>query len=220
MSHSSNIARQRAAGLREGGPAYLARRTQIKRAAARVFRLRGYRGTTLTHIAEEMGTDRASLYYYVSGKQELLEEMVSEAIGINLERAEAIRDGPGTGAERLRLIIRSLMGAYAEFYPVLYVLIGENLKYLEPERAEWVEQTRRVVNAYEQVIIDIVAAGQRDGTIRDTTPAWLIAYGITGMVSWSNRWFRPEAREMPRAEEIGEAFAAMVLDGLRPTSGG
>jgi AcrR family transcriptional regulator len=217
VSEESNIARQRAAGRRTGGPAYQARRAEISRTAARVFKQRGYRGTTLAHIAEAMDTDRASLYYYVSGKQELFEEIVSDATTRNLARAHQIRDGGGSGAERVRGLIVSLMQSYAEFYPVLYVLLQENLKYLEPARREWAEEMRRVIGEWEQVLVDIVLDGQRDGTIRDSSPAWLIAYGITGMVSWTNRWFAPERIEIP-ATEIGEAFAAIVLDGLRPAT--
>jgi hypothetical protein len=37
VSDQSNIARRRAAGRRDGGPAYQARRAEISRTAARVF---------------------------------------------------------------------------------------------------------------------------------------------------------------------------------------
>jgi AcrR family transcriptional regulator len=164
VSGQSNIARQRASGRRDGGPACQARRAEISQTAAGVFRQRGYRGTTLAHIAEAMNTDRASLYYYVSGEQELFEEVVSDATTRNLARAHQIRDGVGTGAERVRELIVSLMESHAEFYPVLYVLLQESLKYLEPARREWAEEMRRVIRDWEQVLVDIVLDGQRPTT--------------------------------------------------------
>ena len=217
--NESNISRQRQAGRRDGGPAYQARRAEITRAATAVFKQRGYRGTMLAHIAEAMGTDRASLYYYVSGKQELFEEIVSDATRTSLARAVEIRDGPGTGAGRVAALMRSVMASYGEFYPVLYVLLQENLKYLEAGRREWAQEMRDVIREWEQVLVDIVAAGQRDQTIRDTAPAWLIAYGIIGMVGWTHRWFRPGTDQLSAAE-IGDAFATLALYGLAPGPAG
>ncbi len=219
MSEPSNIARHRASLRSQGGPAWQERRAEIVRTAAQVFKLRGYRGTTLQDIARALSTDRASLYYYVSGKQELFEEIVGEAIDVNLARTIEIRDGPGTGAERLRRLIHSLMRSYDEFYPVLYVLVQENLKQLDRSRGPWPGTMRRRLREWEQVLIDIVRAGQRDGTISDTAPAWLIAYAVNGMVSWSNRWYRPGGGQLS-AEEIADLLAQFALDGVERRASG
>src|SRR4051794_26793315 len=61
---TSNIARRRAAALDDARPEYVERRREIVRAAAGVFKARGFAGTTLGHVAEALGVDRASLYYY------------------------------------------------------------------------------------------------------------------------------------------------------------
>jgi hypothetical protein len=44
------------------------------------------------------------------------------------------------------------------------------------------------------------------------TEPWVIAYGIIGMVTWSNRWFHPD-KSAVRAEEIGAACAETLLQG-------
>ena len=48
--------------------------------------------------------DRASLYYYVGGKEELFHEVVGGAVAANADAAEAIRQGPGTAPEKLRTL--------------------------------------------------------------------------------------------------------------------
>ena len=67
----SGIGRRRAAALAEGSAAYAERRAEIIAAAAKVFREKGYRGTSLADVAESLDTDRASLYYYIGSKEEL-----------------------------------------------------------------------------------------------------------------------------------------------------
>ena len=211
---SSNISRRRAAALDEGKKGYLARRQAVIEAATEVFKDRGFRGTNLQHVAEALNTDRASLYYYVGSKEELFEEIVTEAVRVNTTRARAIRDAPGPAPEKIRRLISELMDSYSKNYPVLYVLIQENLTHVEPERSEWANEMRTLNRQYESLLIEIIETGQKEGTLRDASPAWLLAYGILGSVAWSNRWFNPRTTSVS-AEEIGNAFADMLLSGLQ-----
>jgi AcrR family transcriptional regulator len=212
-SKKSNIARRRAAARGSGSAEYLERRREMVLAASGVFKERGFRGTTLKQVAEAMGVDRASLYYYVSSKEELFQEIVSEAVMINLRTAREIRDDNAPAPEKLRRLIESLMDSYAEFYPVFYVLIQENLAHVAPERGAWAQRMRRVNREYEQIVTGIIEEGQREGILRDTAPAWFLAYGLIGMVGWTNRWFNP-ADSPVDAHEIGSAFADILLVGL------
>jgi TetR/AcrR family transcriptional regulator, cholesterol catabolism regulator len=216
---ASNIGRRRDSAREHGKRHYLDRRREIARAAVEVFKERGLRGTTLGHVADHMGADRASLYYYISGKQDLFQEIVSEAVKVNLATASALRDDAGAAPDRLRRLIEGLMLSYAEYYPLLYVLIQENLNHVPPEQSEWAEEMKRVNREYERVLIDIIEEGQKDGTLRMTARPWLVAYGIMGMVGWTNRWFNPHESPVD-AQEIGTAFADTILLGLAPDGNG
>ena len=66
---------------------------------------------------------------------------------------------------------------------------------------------------YENCVVAIVEDGVADGSFRTGTEPWVIAYGILGMVAWSNRWFNPETSTVP-AHEIGAAYAETILGGL------
>lgn len=210
---ASNISRRRAAARDDATSGYLERRREILQAAAQAFKEHGFRGTTFNHVAEAMGADRASLYYYVSSKEELFQEVVGEAVRVNLAAATAIRDDDTPAPEKLRRLIEGLMASYAEYYPVLYLLIQENLSQVAPERSEWAQEMKQVNREYEHVLTDIIQAGQDDGTLSDAAPAWLVVYGIIGMVGWTNRWFNPNRSEVDAAE-IGTAFAGILLSGL------
>ena len=211
---TSGIGRRRAAAKNEtANPAYLERRREVVEAAARVFKRKGYKGTRLSDIAEELQTDRANIYYYVSSKDELFEEAVTEAATANIVRAEEIRDGTGTPAEKLRAVVEELMTSYAEHYPFLYVFIQENLSHVKESRAGWAAEMRSINKRYESVVVSLIQQGYDDGTLRDIGPAWVVAYGIIGVVGWTNRWFDP-SRSDADAGVIGKAYAEMLLGGL------
>ena len=210
---ASGIARRRSAAKDDSNPAYLERRREIVAAAARVFKAKGLQGTKLGDIATASGADRASLYYYVGSKEELFHEVVREAVQANLVRAEAIRDGQGTAPEKLRALITSLMASYGEHYPILYVYIQENLTHVPEEHRPWAEDMRQVNRSYERIVIGLVEQGVREGTLRDVGPAWVVAYGLMGMLGWTNRWFNPEESPIS-AERIADAFADTFLLGL------
>ena len=211
---ASGIARRRAAARDEAGPAYLERRREIVEAAARVFKSKGLQGANLGDIAVESGADRASLYYYVGSKEELFHEVVRGAAEANLARARAIRDEQRPAPDKLRALVESLMASYAEHYPILYVYIQENLSHVPDKHGRWAADMRQTNRDYERIVIEIVEQGMAEGTFRAGPPAWVVAYGVMGMMGWTNRWFNPE--ESPSsAQEIASTFADTVLLGLQ-----
>jgi AcrR family transcriptional regulator len=213
-SGASGIARRRELARAEGGAAYVQRRRELVAAAARVFKAKGLQGASLGDIAAEAGADRASLYYYVAGKDELFHEAVREAAEGNLVAARALRDGPGTAPDKIRALVTQLMASYEEHYPVLYVLIQENLAHAAGDDVAWASDMRAVNREYEQIVIELVQTGYDEGSLRDIGPAWVVAYGVLGMLGWTNRWFSPSTSPLP-APEIGAAFADVLLGGLR-----
>jgi AcrR family transcriptional regulator len=210
----SGIGRRRAAALAEGGAAYAERRAEIIATAATVFREKGYRGASLAGVAETLGTDRASLYYYIGSKEELFHEIVRDAAGAAVQQAEAIRDGPGAALDKLGRLITALMASYSAHYPYLFVYIQEDLSRVGDGRSAWARQMTVLNKRYDDAVVGIVESGLADGSIRAVGPARVIAHGIIGMVNWTHRWYREAASGTPPAAEIGQAFADMVLNGL------
>ncbi len=211
----TGIGRRRAAAKDENRAAYQERRSEIKAVAGRLFKQAGFRGTSLGQIAAALGMDRATLYYYIGSKEELFDEVVSEAVHGNVLEAEAIRDSAAPAPQKLRTLIECMMASYAKHYPYLYVYIQENLSHVSPQRNEWSQEMRRLNGYYSDIVIEIVQAGIEEGTIDPATDAWVMAYGILGMIGWTNRWFNPDKSPISAAE-IGRAYADMLLNGMIP----
>src|SRR5437016_3091426 len=84
---ASNIARRRQAALAEGSADYTAKRDELVQLAVKLFQEKGFQATTLNDISKEAGLERATLYYYVSSKEELLQEAIQGMLKSNLDEA-------------------------------------------------------------------------------------------------------------------------------------
>ena len=209
----SNIERRRGVALQNGLTGYQERRNEIAKAATHVFNKLGFRGTSLRAVADELGTSRASLYYYIGSKRELFDEVVSEVVEANVAAAEQVHLADASAIEKLCTLIVELMKSYGTHYPLLYISLRENLAHVGGSRTEWSRKVRKLNQRYEKVFIDIIQEGIDAGTVRPVASAKVLAYGIIGMIGWTNRWFVPQ-KSTESAQEIGAAFAEMVLDGL------
>lgn len=213
MSTTSGIGQRRANALDEDHPAYRERRQEIVSAAMAVFKQKGYQATKLADIAREAGLDRATLYYYFSGKAELFDEMVSGPVEANALRAEEIRASDLPAPQKLRHLIESLMASYAENFPCLYIFVQENLAHVAPERLEWSRRMRQLNHRYEDALVGIVRDGIEEGTLRATGDPRIMAYGLLGMLGWTSRWFNPD-QSPQSAAEIARTFADTFLSGV------
>ena len=74
-------------------------REEILDAAAELFTRRGYAATSTRMIAEAVGIRQASLYYHVTSKEELLEELLAETVRPSLTFAAALDADGGTPAD-------------------------------------------------------------------------------------------------------------------------
>lgn len=209
----SGIGRRRAAAQGENRTAYRERRQEIITVAADLFKARGFRGTSIGQIAEALDTDRATLYYYIGSKEELFDEVVTDAVRANVDVALAIKDGEGSAPDKLRRLVISLMESYAAHYPFLYVYIQENLGHVGGTRADWSREMRGLNKAYEDAVVAIIQSGMDEGTIRPIAEAWVMAYGLIGMFGWTNRWFNPATSPVDAAT-IGAAYADILLQGM------
>jgi AcrR family transcriptional regulator len=76
-------------------------REDILDAAAQVFRIKGFHGASMADIAGAVKLQKASLYYHVTSKQEILLSLLDRALDMLTERIPLLRSIPAT---KLRLM--------------------------------------------------------------------------------------------------------------------
>ena len=186
-------------------------RQRILDAAATLLAARGYAGTSIKAIAEEIGMQDASLYYYFPSKEALVLEVLR--LGTNqaeaaVASAVAALDASQQPLEALRLAIvahaRSVLGMGD--YPRANV---RNFGQL-PQEIREVHQTEQVRygRAWKALIDKAIASG----TLREDLEPSVVRMLILGAMNWGPEWFKIEGELSP--ELVGEQMASMVLDGL------
>src|SRR5437762_11751127 len=66
------------------------REDQVRAAALRLFKEKGYHATSMRDIASEVGINKGSLYSYIRSKEDLLIPVFERAMGVLLAQIEAI----------------------------------------------------------------------------------------------------------------------------------
>jgi AcrR family transcriptional regulator len=206
------IERRRAAAAVDR-EAYEAKRKEIAEAAVRVFDRLGFQKASISAVAQEMRVDRSTLYYYISSKEELFDEVVRTVVERNLALVLRIANSKVQPRRKLRDMITALMTSYGEHYPLFYIYIRENLSHVSDARSEWSHGMREMNQRTTDAMIAVIEEGFADGTFRRVGSSRVIAYGIFGVVGWTHRWFRPDKSGIS-AEEIGKTYAEMILSGL------
>jgi TetR/AcrR family transcriptional regulator, cholesterol catabolism regulator len=182
----------------------------ILKGAAEVFRREGYARARLEDVAVEVGINRASLYYYVGTKEELLVALIEEPAYAMTRHCREALDSDVPPDEKLRRALRAYIEDLAA-YPEVFLLFNESQHIAAiPEADDIVANA----DAYGKALLAIIEQGVASGAFRSDLDPRLVMLGILGMHNWIHRWYVPGGRNT--LDEIGDAFAAMVLAGLRP----
>ncbi|MFI5607975.1 TetR/AcrR family transcriptional regulator [Amycolatopsis sp. NPDC051903] len=177
------------------------RLARLERVAARVFAKHGYEGTNLDLIAAELDLRGASLYYYVSSKEELFLRCLRKSAADVSARLGAIAAAEPDPARRLRLLFREQVlievRDYPEYVPLFFKArvsverLADAVLSLRREHARLFEETAREL-----------------GTDRTKTRLCLeIAYGT---LAYLPDWYDPEGGLGPG--ELADQLAGLLVE--------
>jgi AcrR family transcriptional regulator len=182
------------------------RREELTRIAARLFAERGYQGTSLADLADELGVQKPSLYHHIASKEDLLWAVASEGA----EAFHAALDGvPATAsaAERIRLALRAHLTVVAQQLDVATVFVRE-WRHLGGERREaFVAERRR----YEQRVRDLFRDGVEQSELRTDLDVPTAALLFLSAANWAYTWLQPDTD----TDALADRLYAALLDGMR-----
>ena len=187
------------------------RRAELVAVAARLFSQRGYHGTSMQHLGNELGIQRGSLYAHIGSKEELLLDVVEEGADRFLERGREALAGGGSAATRLRALLIGHVETATQHLEASTVFLNE-WRYLSPELRDHVQAKR---DLYEQMVREIVESGIASGEFRADADVRFAATLVLSAGNWTYTWYRPGGDLTPT--EIGERFAELVTKGLEAT---
>lgn len=183
-------------------------RHQIVTKALELFHAKGYHSTTLQDVVDAVGCSKGGFYHHFASKEDLLHLIHDTFITYELQRGIEVLNGPGTAAEKLRLMIIDLVESIA-LYTAQVTVFFEERRYLSSDKFQLIKQKR---DEYEGVVRQVLVEGVRSGEFRADLDLDVILFSIFGMCNWTYQWMRPGGRLSPR--QVGETMSLMVLQGI------
>lgn len=185
------------------------RREQILDSASRLFSERGYHATSMRDLAGELGMQGGSLYAHISGKEELLVEIVNRASQQFDQALFSLRRADLSADEKLREAMRRHIQVVADNMESATVFFHE-WKHLSPEAYARVTGWRDSIDSFYR---ELITQGVQEGTFRLDLNPKMTAYLVLSGVNWAYTWYRPGGSMTPR--DVADHFADMLLDGLK-----
>jgi TetR/AcrR family transcriptional regulator, cholesterol catabolism regulator len=182
------------------------RREELLRVSARLFREKGFDGTTIRDISGAAGMHSGSPFYHFKTKQDILVAVMEHGLAEGLRKTEEVMALDLQPEQRLVRLIRSQLGTILEdgsdFIPVL----------LYDWRSLSAANRRRVVtlkDRYDALWQRVIDELQREGYMQGD--AHLMRLLILGAVNWTGTWYKPGGRLS--LDEVAEGAARPFLRG-------
>lgn len=194
----------------EEGGGMANRQQEIIAAAAKVFKDKGYHAATTRDIAAEVGIQQASLYYYISSKEELLYLVVREPIRRLYDQVEQIVKAEMPTRDKIVRAIQAHLAAFDANYPHMFVYVQE----LQNLLATLQDKIRESPRHYQHLWEEILRQGVTRGDLRSDLDIQAMVFMIMGMCNWLHRWYRKGGRL--DTGTLAMQYASAILEGILP----
>jgi TetR/AcrR family transcriptional regulator len=182
------------------------KRVEILRAAAAVFRRRGYHGASIGQIARALRMAKGNLYYYFSSKEEILFVCHDYSLGVILKELRSVERSRLPPDRRLHRLIVSFVHLFIDvLHGTAWTLEVEALS--PPLLKKIIAKRDRIDRGFRRIL----ASGMRSGVFVERDPK-LVSFVIFGAINWIPRWYDPAGRAT--SHEIAQVFADCLVAGV------
>ncbi|MDP2817285.1 MAG: TetR/AcrR family transcriptional regulator [Polaromonas sp.] len=184
------------------------RRVELVHAAARLFRRKGFDGTSTRDIATAVGMHSGSPFYHFKSKGALLYAVMDEGMrSATLRQTAALELASAAkpdAAALLRVLVRNhfdiLLGPGSDFIPVM---LYESRSITARQRTS----LAKLQSDYESVWQPVLQALSEQGRLG--CPVKLARLLIFGALNWSAQWF--DAKKGASLDELTDAAIALFI---------
>jgi AcrR family transcriptional regulator len=183
------------------------KRIEILRAAAAVFRRRGYHGASVDQIASALNMAPGNLYYYFRNKEEILYVCHDYSLGLILKELEEVEQSHLPPDRQIHRLIVAFVHLFIDvLHGTAWTLEVEALS--PPLLKKVIAKRDRIDRGFRKILTE----GMRSGLFVQRNPK-LVAFVIFGAINWIPRWYDPAGQAT--SHQIAQAFADYLVAGLQ-----
>ena len=180
--------------------------------AARLFRAKGYEGTSTREIAKLAGIEKASLYHHIGAKEDLLYTLCDESLNRLLSGVERVLATEKDPRLRLQQAIHAHVLAVLADLDTHTTMLRE-LRGLTGARRAHVLARRK---EYELMLREIVSDSQNSSVLRTDIDVKMLTLVLLNMLNWTIFWFKPDGTLS--ASQLADLLTRMYLEGAVASS--
>jgi AcrR family transcriptional regulator len=187
---------------------------QILESATKLFRRKGFAGTTMQDVSDAVGLLKGSLYHYIRSKEELLFHVL-KGLHIDAEQIiEMVDFNSGEPIEQLRLYLKNaaIFGGHNADRLTIFL---RDFDHIPPERRQEILIEREL---FAQTVERLLDEADKAGLLRQGLDLRLIATLVSGAISSTHVWLNPKGRRPieEAADEISHVLIEGFLEGSSP----
>ena len=180
-------------------------------AAADVVANSGLVNMKIEDIAAASGVPKATLYYYFTGKEEILSFLFRDSLAALASDVAHAADSPGSGGDRLEAVIRVQIEHTMNRAGSSRALVGDlGLAIRLPEL------TSAVQEALYDPIARVLQAGAADGSLRSLEDPQSGAVGIFGAIMMT-AMLHNVMNSGKAAHDVADGVIDLMMTGLAPS---
>ena len=183
------------------------KRQLILEEAAKLFKERGFAGTSMRDLGSQVGMEAASMYNHINSKEEILETICFHVANTYISHLTEIEQTEASYVDKIKALIRLHIRLIVEDGAA--VSVGNNdWKYLTGSKLSEFKEARR---SYEKGFAALIEKGIAAGEFQPVNVS-VALFTILSAVRWVELWYRP-GRDVT-AEELEENLMTILLNGL------
>ncbi|MEP6683203.1 MAG: TetR/AcrR family transcriptional regulator [Parafilimonas sp.] len=184
------------------------RKEVIVKAAASLFREKGYKAASMRDLAERVGVEAASLYNHIRSKSELLHDICFNVANVFWEHMNKIEVSDAQPIAKLETILRFHIKQLLENFEEVYISDREWRFLADPYLSNFQNQRRNYRKRFATIIEQGIANGEIN-EIDASTAVLIVLHAVGGIESWHRSTHKISG------EQLEENMITILIDGLK-----
>lgn len=181
---------------------------KIYEVAIELFAKNGFRATSIRDIAEKVGINSATLYYYINNKNDFLAQIMERELIKLINNAKEILKQANTPEETIESLVKMHVIFHGE-NKLATLVTDTEYRALNSENRKKIAQLR---DEYEYLWRDVIQEGKEKNVFKNVYDVKLSTFAVLAMCTGVVHWY---SHEGPISlNEIGDIYAKMTLEML------
>ena len=179
---------------------------KIISAATSLISAEGYEKASLRKIADKVGLQKSSLFYYLKGKQELLPRIIDISVDEVIMCIKKINaNNELEPEEKLKRAFDTHLILMTKYFDSVNIYLNQTGSLSKKNQRVYLGKKREYEKEFEKIILKM----KRKGYFKKLNTR-IVCFGLLGMLNWVTKWYKADERS--NIKEISNVFYKIIVE--------